>query len=352
MAPVSSSDPALVFAVAVTVGALASALLLLASIVALRGWRRWNRARLAHCLGPWRAALHEATEDPRVARLPPITARDLPEFTILWNHFQESLRGDAAENLAVLLRAHAIPERLLAMLDRRALRLRLVAIIALGHLREERAWARLEFLAREPGPVISFAAARALLRIEPRRALEVLSDTIVGRDDWPLARLGTIFQELGPTLVTPAIVNMLGGRSPRGLTRAIKLSRFAHRTRVAGALRALLSSSADTEVLVAVLDVVEDAVDLPWVRGAAKHSEWPVRMASARALGRVGERRELGLLLELLGDRAWWVRYHAGRAITHLHGLEAADLESLREQAPDAFARDMLAQAIAERARA
>jgi len=348
LAPGSSSDLELVFAVTIAVGALASAVVLLVSIAALRARRGWRSRHLMRREGPWRAALHEATEDPAAARLPAIARADLPDFAMLWNHFQESLRGPAALNLAQLLHDHAIDERLLAMLGRRSLRLRLIAITALGHLREERAWARLEAMAREPAAVTSFAAARALLRIEPRRALEVLGPSIVQREDWPLSRLGSILQELGPGVVTPALVNMLVMRPRHGLDRVIKLARFGHRHRIATIVRGWLSSSQDPEVIAAALDYVEDAADLPWARGAARHEEWRVRMAAARALGRVGGRRELAVLLDLLRDPVWWVRYHAAHGLTRLHGLEPHELETLRENARDAYAADMLGQALAE----
>ena len=328
--------------------ALASAVLLLLSIAAMRLWRRWRAAGLAKRDEAWRAALFEATENPAGAVLPRIAPIDLADFAILWNHFQESLRGEAAGNLAELLRRQGLHDRLLALLQRRSMRLKLIAITSLGHLREERAWPMLESLARDPGPVLSFAAARALLRIEPRRALDVLAPSIVHRAEWPLSRLGSILQELGPTIVTPALVTMLVGRPRRGLDRVIKLARFGHRSRIAPIVRGWLSASDDPEVIGAALDFVEDGSDLPWARGAARHESWRVRMAAARAMGRVGGRTELAPLLALLRDPVWWVRYHAAQALTGLHGLEPRELEELRREARDAYAADMLGQAIAE----
>jgi HEAT repeat protein len=344
-----SSDLALAFAFGTALAALASAVALLVIIAMLRVARRWRAWRLARGVDRWREALHLATEDPARAALPAIAAVDLPDFLMLWNHFQESIKGAAADNLATLLRRERIDERALAMLRRRSLRLKLIAITALGHLREERAWHELARLSQGPGPVISFAAARALLRIEPRRALDLLAPSIVRRSDWSLARLGSIFHELGPDLVTPPLVTMLVARPRHGLDRVVRLARFGHRGRISTIVRGWLSASDDPEVIVAALDYVESLEDLPWARGAARHPAWAVRMAAARAIGRVGERRELAILLELLRDPVWWVRYHAAQALTRLHGLEAGELENIREHARDAYASDMLAQALAER---
>jgi len=341
----------LTFALAVAAGALASSVLLLTTIATLRAARRWRVWRLSRREDAWRNALHEAIDDPAAARLPPIGALEWPAFLTLWNHMQESVRGDAAENLAQLLRAQGLDGRVLRLLRRRSVALRLIAITAVGHLRDERAWNELHRIALAPGPVMSFAAARAMLRIDPRRALEALGPSIVARDDWPLARLGTIFQELGPAVVTPALLAMMLSRPRHGLARVMKLARFGHRHRIAPVVRAWLTSNAEPAVVAAALDYVEDAQDLSWAREAAAHEDWHVRMAAARALGRVGDRADLNVLLELLRDPVWWVRYHAAQAVVRLHGLDEDELEALHQGMRDAYASDMLAQALAERGR-
>src|SRR5262249_2609709 len=208
------------------------------------------------------------------------------------------------------------------------------------HLRDERAWNMLEVLSRDSGSVISFAAARALMRIEPRRALDVLSPAIIHRDDWSIARLGCIFAEMGPALVTPTLTTMLIARPRRGLGRVVKLAKFGDRSRVAPVVRGWLSASDDPDVIVAALDYVEDIQELPWVKGAARHGEWRVRMSAAKALGRVGSASELSTLLELLGDAVWWVRYHAAQSLTKLHGMTPEELKMIKEKARDHFAAD------------
>lgn len=349
MARAWPSEHEIAFAIGVALGALAIAFVLLVVIAAMRHVRRWRDERIARSENAWRDALNQATEDPHAARLPPIAHLELAAFLILWNHFAESLKGDASERLSMLITLNGIDHRVLKMMRRRSLRHRLIAITAVGHLREQRAWARLEKLALTGGSIESFAAARALLRIEPRRALDVLGPALSAREDWSLARIGSIFQELGPQVVTGPLVTMLLKRPRRGLNRIVKLARFGHRDRIATIVRGWLGSSDEIEVLVAGLDYVEDDSDLPWAKGAAKHAEWRVRMAAAKALGRIGGRGELAVLLELLRDPIWWVRYHAAQALTHLHGLEPHELDTLRENARDAFAADMLSQALAER---
>lgn len=342
-----SSELAVAFALIVATGALASSLLLLFSIATMRAWRRYRDAAVMRREEGWRNAMYAAMEDPSV-RLPAVSWLDLPPFLRLFNHFQESVRGDAAVNLAQALRASGYVRRLRAMLRGRSTRLKLIAITSLGHIQEEGAWERLEALSRERGPVISFAAARAMLSIEPRRALERLGPSIVGRADWPIARIATVFNRLGPAVVTPAVVNWLLARPRQGLDRAVKLARFAHRHRVASIVRGWLAGSDRPEVLVAALEYVEQREDLPLARGAARHANWRVRMAAAITLARVGGPPELSVLLELLRDPVWWVRYHAAQALTRLEGLAPGEIERLREDSRDVYAQEMLAHALAE----
>lgn len=328
--------------------ALAAALLLLAWILAVRLRGRHRAQRVARQEESWRRAMHEALERPVEERLPAIAERDLPEFLVLWNRLRETQRGPAADNLGQLLRDNGVDKRAMALLGSGSVRSRLIAMSTLGFLGAEEAWPALEAIAGSSGAMLSFAAARALLRIEPRRALDTLSPSIVQRDDWSVARLGCMFTELGPAVVTPSLTTMLVSRPRAGLDRVVKLARFGERNRLAPIMRGWLSASDNPDIIMAALEYVDDERELPWAKGAALHTEWRVRMAAAKALGRIGAATELNTLLDLLRDPVWWVRYHAAQALTRLHGMTPDELRLIREKARDSFAADMLAHALAE----
>ena len=74
--------------------------------------------------------------------------------------------------------------------------------------------------------------------------------------------------------------------------------------------------------------------------------------AARKTKHRVGKHRELEVLMTLLRDPVWWVRYHAAQALTRLDGLAPGELELLREGVRDAYAADMLGQAMAQMRRA
>jgi HEAT repeat protein len=341
-------DPQTTFALTVAFGALAFGLLLLGAIAVLGALRRWRKRRMAAIENRWRNALSQAAEDPRGATLPRIGTFDLPHFLEAWNRMLESADEQTAERLGILLNLHGIDSRALRMLRRSSTRLRLAAITAAGHLREPRAWDDLEALAQYGTPIISFAAARAMVRIDPRRALDALSLQIPARGDWPLARLASVFESLGPNVVTNPLITMLLRRPRPGLDRVVKLARFGQPEKISSIVRGWLGSSTDPDVLMAALACIETRADLPWAVGAAEHPEWRVRMAAARAIGRVGNREELEVLLQLLRDPVWWVRYHAAHGLVRLEGLAPHELQALHDGARDSFAADMLSQALAE----
>jgi HEAT repeat protein len=74
-----------------------------------------------------------------------------------------------------------------------------------------------------------------------------------------------------------------------------------------------------------------------------------VRLQAAKALGRIGEHTDVNRLVPLLGDKEWWVRYRSAQALLGMSFFSLTEAEMLRTNLSDRFARDMLAQAIAER---
>jgi HEAT repeat protein len=286
-------------------------------------------------------------EDQSVAALPSIGFSDLPHFLEAWNRLLEASDEDTAARLGTMLTVHGIDERALQMLGKRSPRLRLAAITAAGHLREPRAWDQLARSRRPSSPETSFAAARALLRIDRAGALDALSPRsrtlATGRSRaWQACSSSSAHGRH-----RPAHHDAAAPPAPRA-RRVVKLARFGEPQRISGVVRGWLGSSTDPDVLMAALACIEDRSDLPWAIGAAGHPEWRVRMAAARALGRVGGRAELPALLELLRDPS------GGCATTRLtdsraRGPRPHELDALHEGARDAFAADMLGQALAER---
>jgi HEAT repeat protein len=71
-------------------------------------------------------------------------------------------------------------------------------------------------------------------------------------------------------------------------------------------------------------------------------------MQAVQLVGRMGRAEYADRLEKLLADREWWVRYRAARALVRLPTLARAEIEGIRERQLDAFARDILGQALGE----
>ncbi len=74
--------------------------------------------------------------------------------------------------------------------------------------------------------------------------------------------------------------------------------------------------------------------------------EWPVRAQATLAAGKLTDDSIVPLLAPCLSDSFWWVRNNAGIALSQ-HGIVGIrELERIRDQSEDRFARDMAARTL------
>ena len=345
------SDPLLAAALWVGSGAFASSGLLLAAIVALRVRLHQRTARERRLAAVWNPLIAECVERVPDAA-PAVAAQDAEEFLLLWCRAQESLRGDARERLSQLARkagAVAIANRFLRSGKPP---LELLALVTLGHLREASVLPLASGLMAVAPPLISLTAAHALVRISPAASAHELLSAAARRDDWPLASIAAILKELDPSRLAPVLAMLIRRELAipepgPGVARLLRLHEAAQPESLRGAVLEVLAGTRDPETLAAALGALWHPDDKVHARLLAKHPEWLVRVAAARALARVGSVEDAPLLTELLHDPVWWVRYRAAGALC---SLAAAQAEELCVGLGDGFARDALRQAIADRA--
>lgn len=344
------SDPRLALALWMGVGAFVATAALLAAVAALRINLILRQRRQKALAARWTPLLAECAE--RVPEtLPSVRFVDAVAFLALWVRAQESLRGEAQARLVeAAKRAGARP------LARRLIRRGkppgdLLGMIVLGHLRDEGVAPTLEPLLAEGSSVASLVAAQALLRIAPERALPRILATAARREDWPLARVASILQESDPAVVGPVLQQVLAAQPPGiGFARLVRLHGAAHAEFLRPVIVRVLETADEPEALCAALGALWHPQDAEFARRLAHHAQGAVRVAAVRALSRLGTREDAALLVRLLGDPSWWVRYRAAQGLCGLPGMDRAALESIRGGLTDRFAGDMLAQALAERA--
>jgi len=201
----------------------------------------------------------------------------------------------------------------------------------------------------DPRSQVSLAAARALLRVHAQRAAPLVIDQFLGRNDWPVPRLGTLLREAGAEAIGFALAERLLESPPAQQVRLLPLARVTEAPGRGSVIEAVLALATEPAVLSATLQQVHGPATRARVEVLCSHPDWQVRSYAALALGRLGDARERKLLISMLSDREWWVRYRAAQALLELPGTDAVAVAALRVALTDRYARDMVSQVAAER---
>lgn len=339
------ADPILLAAAWTGAGALALTLAIGLYIIVLRDGLRRRRRQEQRVIDVWRPLLNAALTGEPLAALPALAPRDRLTFLKLWVRLHQSVRGEASAGLnqvGLALDCSAMAHALLASGQRAR---KLLAILALGHLRDQRAWDSLMREAAGDDPATSVHALWALVQIEPAAAARELAPLLLRRDDWALSQVAKILQEAHMHW-TPILVQAIPTLPPERLPSALRLLEGLRATLPATVLQSLLQAGS-VDVLIAVLRMAAVPDMLELVRRHLGHEDWRVRLQAARALGHIGDASDLPRLQGMLCDSQWWVRYRAAQALASLPFLTPADIQAVCDGA-DRFGADMMRQVLAE----
>ncbi len=265
-------------------------------------------------------------------------------FLILWNQFHESMNDSARHHLKAVALRLKLDEAARKLLDTNDTQRRLVAVIALGHLRDKGAWKVVEEVVQSRNSLLSLAALRSLFLIDASRAVDVLLSSHSARNDWPITNLKAIVSEADSSAVSEELVRGAGIAMPTELPRLIALMDSADENLAGGFLR----TSKDTQVLVACLKSRHLPKNLGLLTPLAKSPSWQVRTQLARALGSILTKGDEHILIGLLSDDVWWVRFRAAQSLTRLPFLSNEELWNLRSVLDDRFAKDILDHVVAD----
>lgn len=348
LVPSTPSDALLALAFWAGVASLALTLVMALSIAVLRTRLRRAERREAAFLAVWRPAMLEVLAGGPLRGLPPLASADQVSFLKYWSYLQESLRGSAHQTLNQIGRALKVPQFAQHWLVHGRRTDKLLAILALGHLRDKSAWDALFAQAVSDDNLVSLQAARALLQTDPVRGAQHLMPLIIKRHDWDITRLAgmlagsrTELESLLPRKITRV--------DPANMGRLMRLAEALQLSLPAEVLAYLVDPARPVDILVAGLRLVNRTELLPQVRSYVWHADWRVRVQAVKCLGRIGEPADVPLLTDAVQDREWWVRYRAAQALAGLPFVSADALSALRMDSPDRYAQDILAQVLAER---
>jgi hypothetical protein len=282
--------------------------------------------------------------------LPLVKRRDVASFLTIWNRLQDSIVGGFRERLNRIAISLGMDRVARQMLARGEVGQRLLAAATLGRLRDRAAWSDLLALSVDRDLVLSLSAARALLRIDSRAALERLLPLIAEREDWSPSAVVLMLLEAGADAISRPLAEAAVRAAPEQAHRLIRYFGLAHHEVVIPVVRELLVRRADhAECVTACLRVFRDTRDAAVVRRYLTDPQWEVRVRAIEVLGRIGIEDDRTHLTPLLSDSEWWVRYRAAQALCSLSSENLDCLAHMSVRHRDPFARDILTHALAER---
>lgn len=345
----SASSGAVTAAVWATIASLAASLLLLLYTLELRWQRRRVEKHRARVTERWRSVIAAAVTGADTGGLPSsLPRRERSEFLKLWNSTRNMIEGVAADRLIALAGRLGLPEVARRQAAHKRAATRLIGIRTLGHLRDSQSFALLQAAVDDANPLVSITAAEALIEVDAARAVDALIPKIAGRRDWPRTHVFRMLQKAGSALVGEPLyraIRTVGDADAAYLLQFVELAEFDVRDAICAEL---LFFRRDPELIAAALKAASGYSLMPRLDEYVAHPAWYVRMQAARLIGRMGRAEDIGRLEKLLADREWWVRYRAARALVRLPTLARAEIERIRERQLDAFARDILGQALGE----
>ena len=329
----------------VTITIYAFILLLVVWILVLRMLRQNTERRRRNMVDVWRPLLAESlVEVPAI--LPSIHPRDHVLFLYLWNHLQESIKGDASGQLNDVARRAGMDTVALRLLHTGRLRLQLLAVTTLGHLKEASVWDELVRLAHAHNAFLAIEAARAMVRIRPKAAIPLLIPLVSTRSDWSPLKVMALLNEAGADLVATALAQATLSAPPPIAARLIRLLASLRSPYALPIIRQLMNEQKPAEDVIAaslfLFGECSDPQDLPMVRVYLTHPTWYIRVQAATALGKLGLKEDEARLIGLLEDTYWWVRYRAAEALSNLPSMTEAKMAELQATLPTIESQEVI----------
>lgn len=265
-----------------------------------------------------------------------------------WNRFYSVLRGEAHTRLQMLAASNHLDLIAHKFIDSRNIRKQLMGIVTVGHMQDYSVWNRLIDLVSSKHAVLSLTAAQALVDIDKKNAIRFLLPHILKRKDWPEARAAMLLNTANPVQLSTLLKKAIKQSSEDDIPHILRFLDSSHFDPELCKLYQQLGNSRDSRIVAACINAANEAQGLQLARKHADNPLWYIRLHVARALGRLGNREDIGTLIKLMSDSEWWVRYRSAQALVQMPFLHANELEEILCQLDDRYARDILQQTISE----
>jgi len=289
----------------------------------------------------YRRMVGDSTDLPDVA-----PSERLPLLTLLIETIA-IVSGDAAGQVAAVARERGLTPFVLGLLSSRSRWKREIGIRGAGALRLAEAAEPLERLVGSERRFTSLAAASALVKIDADRGFAAL-EPLLWRVDWSTERIAGLVRSANSPSAR-LLSSLLGSAPPHRLKQIIRMIEFLGERSMVPELRSRVANPDDPELVAAILRAMRtlgDADDRKTAIDCLSHAHALVRTQAAYALGGLGLSEDAEVLVPLLRDPNWWVRYRAAQSLLTLAGKEKTAATAGQESDP--YAREILQRVLVE----
>jgi len=293
----------------------------------------WMRLRRMHHLknsqrveAEWRQLCFQALMTDQLDHLPPLNQDDLYDVVEMWLQTFDRIRGaDAAKGLIRLGEWLDFADRLLPLLKSRSMDETLLAVMALGLLKERRALPVIRESLDHPYPLLSLAAMKAFMDIAPEEGLPELMQRI-DTPGWPMGRVRQLMssapRQLQTEYLTVAAETLLEYQLPHLMELVFALAPSESSEVAKSCLRRFPDH---TPLIQTILKHTSDPQFLPLARAGCQSTVPELRGESLLALGRLGGAEEQARLMHHLDNDTWLNQQAAAKSlITLVHDASTA----------------------------
>ncbi len=284
----------------------------------------------------------------KTSELPEMDKKFIMLFINEWNVLYEKLGGDCHENLVDLAIRQKIHQYAIGLLVSGRRSNQLIAITTLGNIRADNAWNPLAAIAQSFSVTNSLAAFNACAKISPDRLFAELFSLVISRKDWPPVLTARILRNLNSLDVCANLYGQIDKCKSENLANVLKLISSSKCFDIYVPIKNILEKSDDPSIIALCLKALNDPRAINIVVQFSTHAVNFVRMQAAVSLGRIGGKGEIPLLMSLVCDKDWWVRYRAAQALVSLPFLKKKDVLQLKEELVDQYGIGMLEQVLSE----
>lgn len=342
--------PALISIVAAAIGFFALAILGMIVYIRARTERQTRREKA--WMERWYAYLAGNLVDASPPRPLAFSRRQLPSFVMAWNRFMEDITGETEANLIELgyrMKLHIWAQK---KLRSGSLFERGLAMLTLGNLGDRSQWSEISRIAQFDDSVLGYLACRALVRIDTHQAAPLVIPVLIHRSTWPAEWRAMLLKEIGAEAIEPFLSAEIEKVSAEILPGVLDFISLIPESQATAVISRFLTPDQDPEVLAAALRALKRSGGqklLPRVKELLRHPYWPVRVQAVAVLGNLAQRDDVSLLLGMLSDENWWVRFRAAEGLVKLPFMTREAIEALKQQVEDRYGRDILEECIRER---